>query len=108
MIQLASLLLALPLQGPGLAGPGISRELAVHRARTVSDGRYELALDVTPLDSAIGEVTVRWKRGGTGDVILDFRGRRLQSISVNGRPILLTAFNGAHVILPAAALTSGE
>jgi hypothetical protein len=57
-------------------GPGVSRQLAEHRARTISEVRYDLALDVTPLDSALGEVTVRFRRTGSGDLVIDFRGRR--------------------------------
>jgi aminopeptidase N len=97
--------LAFPLQAQTLTGPGVSIELAEHRARTIRDVSYDLALDVTPLDSAIGRVTVRWRRSGAGDAIVDFRGRRLTGIWVNGAAIPLTAFNGAHVLLPASALT---
>src|SRR3954462_6210450 len=101
MVSLSSLLLALPLQAASLTGPGVSIELAQHRASTVRDVRYELSLDVTPLDSAIGRVAVRWVRSGTGDAIVDFRGRRLRSITVNDKPLSLSAFNGNHIVLPA-------
>src|SRR5512132_3142132 len=37
--------------------PGVSRELATHRARRIRDVRYELALDVTRRDTARGHVT---------------------------------------------------
>ena len=89
-------------------GPGVSLELARQRAQTVRDVRYDLALDVSPLDSAIGRVTVRWTRSGTGDAILDFRGKRLTRITANGTDVPLTAFNRAHVRLPASALKAGD
>lgn len=73
-------------------GHGISHELAVWRARTIREVRYDLTLDVSPLDSAIGRVTVRFVRLGMGDVVLDCRGRRFNSASARycapapGRP----------------------
>jgi aminopeptidase N len=97
-----------PAQTAALTGPGVSLELAQHRARTIHDVRYELSLDVTPLDSAKGVVTIRWRRSGDGDAIVDFRGRRLGSITLNGAAVPLGAFNGSHVILPAAGLVAGE
>ncbi len=91
-----------------LTGPGVSIELAQHRARTVRDVRYDLALDVTSLDSATGRVTIRWTRSGTDDAVVDFRGRRLTGISTNGVSVPLSAFNGAHVQLAASSLKDGE
>ncbi len=93
--------------GP-MMGRGISRVLAEHRARTVADVRYELALDVTALDSAVGRVVVRFRRAGRGDAILDFRGRRLGAALVNGADLPAAAWNGAHLRLPARLLRSGE
>jgi aminopeptidase N len=96
-------------RGPDpFTGPGVSLELARHRAQTVRDVRYDLALDVSPLDSAIGRVTVRWTRAGTGDAILDFRGKRLTRITANGTDVPLTAFNRAHIRLPASSLKTGD
>ena len=88
-------------------GHGISRELAVWRARTIRDVRYDLTLDVTPLDSAIGTVTIRFLRRGGGDVILDFRGRRVRSATANGSPLSPQAFNGNHLQVLAGVLSSG-
>ena len=87
-----------------LAGPGVSLELARYRASTASDVRYELNLDVTPLDSARGSLVVTWRRKGDGDAIFDFRGRRLGDIRVNGELLPPSAFNGAHIVIPAARL----
>lgn len=89
-------------------GRGVSQELAVARARSISDVRYDLALDVTARDSAPGRVTVTFRRSGQDDVILDFRGRRLGSVVVNGTPVAKPVFNGAHLALPAALLKPGS
>ena len=91
-----------------LTGQGISRELAITRARTIRDVRYDLSLDVTARDSAPGTVTVTFRRAGDGAAILDFRGRHLEAIIVNGASIARSAFNGAHIDLPASALKVGE
>src|SRR4051812_36366696 len=91
-----------------LVGPGVSAELARYRAATVSDVRYDLHLDVAKLDTAYGRVTISWIRQGSDDAIVDFRGRSLQLITVNGKRLPMTAFNGAHIRIPAAALVSGE
>jgi aminopeptidase N len=91
-----------------LMGPGVSLELAQLRARTVADVRYALALNVTELDSATGTVRVNWTRSGTNDAFLDFRGRRITSISANDRDVSLSVYNGAHIRIPAELLKSGE
>src|SRR5262245_16276896 len=103
-----SLLLALLTGGPPPAVPradltayymsrGVSRELAEHRARALGGIRYDLALDVTATDSAPGTVSVLFRRADDADVFLDFRGRRLVSATVNGRPLAPGAWNGAHI-----------
>jgi aminopeptidase N len=86
----------------------VSIELARARAQSVHNVRYDLVLDVTAPDSAVGRVTIHWSRSDSGDAIIDFRGRRLASIIANGRAIPLAAFNGAHIRLGAADLTAGE
>ena len=94
-----------------LMGPGVSRALAEYRRTRVRDVRYDLRLDVTARDTARGHVTVRFRRAGAGDAILDFRGLALSGGIVNGRA--LGTFgglqaNGAHVRIPARALRAGE
>jgi len=88
--------------------PGVSLALAQHRARTIGDVRYAITLDVSALDSAVGRVGVRFRRSDTGDVILDFRGRRLTRASANGTDLPLAIANGAHLRVPASALRPGE
>ena len=87
---------------------GISQTLARHRAATISDVRYDLTLDVSPLDSAIGCITIRFQKSDSGDAIIDFRGRRLTRAVANGRPIPAgTAANG-HILIPARLLRVGQ
>jgi aminopeptidase N len=87
--------------------PGISRELAVHRATQIRNVRYDLALDVTRHDTATGHVVIDFDRVGPGDVILDFRGLSLDRPRANGAPLDSLDANGAHVRIPAAALVMG-
>ncbi|MGV3707755.1 MAG: M1 family metallopeptidase [Gemmatimonas sp.] len=114
MLSLATPLLLAPrgteaqVRADSLMGPGVSLELAQLRARTVADVRYALALDVTELDSATGTVRVNWTRTGTNDAFLDFRGRRITTISANDRDVSLNAYNGAHIRIPAELLKAGE
>jgi aminopeptidase N len=89
-------------------GHGVSHPLAIWRANTTKDVRYDLSLDVTAPDSAIGHVTARFNRSGASDAILDWRGRRLTRISSNGHDVPLSAANGAHVRVPAKLLAPGE
>ncbi|MBC8088665.1 MAG: ERAP1-like C-terminal domain-containing protein [Phycisphaerae bacterium] len=91
-----------------LMGPGVSLQLATLRRQTVADVRYNLSLDVTAADSAVGKVTVRWTRQGTHDAFLDFRGRRITTIVANDAPLPLSAYNKSHIRVPAAVLKSGE
>jgi aminopeptidase N len=99
---------ASPARADSLMAPGVSRALAAYRAARVRDVRYDLRLDVTARDTARGHVTVRFVRAGAGgDAILDFRGLALSGARANGRPIAGLAANGAHVLVPAAALRPG-
>src|SRR5688500_13423659 len=91
-----------------IMGPGVSRALATARAAQIRDVRYALTLDVTPLDSAPGEVTATFRLARAADVILDFRGQRLGLVSVNGKTLPEAEFNGAHIRLPAGAMRAGE
>jgi aminopeptidase N len=91
-----------------LLAPGISRALARHRAATIRDVRYDLALDVTSLDSAVGRVTLRFRRSGGGDVVLDFRGRRLDAAEANGSALPPGQAANGHVVVPAARLRAGQ
>ena len=91
-----------------LMGPGVSRALAVERAGQIRDVRYALRLDVTTGDSATGSVVARFHVARRGDVILDFRGQRLGKVDVNGTPLTGADYNGAHLRIPASAISVGE
>ncbi|MEO7218476.1 MAG: M1 family aminopeptidase, partial [Gemmatimonadaceae bacterium] len=90
-----------------MMGAGISRDLAVYRSARVSDVRYELALNVAGRDTARGEIIISFKRKGSGDGILDFRGPRISSMVLNGKSLAAAESNGMHIRLPAAMLKSG-
>jgi aminopeptidase N len=103
LLLLAALAPLAPLDDSFL-GRGVSHALAEHRAQTISDVRYDLALDVTGRDSASGRVVIRFRRAGDDDAIVDFRGRRLLRIVANGRELPPGAGNGAHILIPAPML----
>jgi aminopeptidase N len=89
-------------------GHGVTRALAAHRAATLADVRYALTLDVTARDSAVGRVVVRFRRSDSGDVVLDFRGRRLLRAVANGHELPAEAANDAHIRVPAALLGADD
>ncbi len=90
-----------------LTGPGVSLALATHRAARIRDVRYDLVLDVTRSDSALGRVAVRFDLRRAGDVILDFRGALRGRVSANGRVLGAVRHNGAHIRIPASAVHAG-
>ena len=89
--------------------PGVPHVLATERAANISDVRYTLTLDLTHADSAPGSVTVRFSQKRARDVILDFRGSGVSRLRVNGAalPVNASAWNRAHIRIPAAAVTMG-
>ena len=108
MLLLLATLLATAPADTGLMAPGVSRDLAMARSRALADVRYDLALDVTARDSAVGHVKVQFtRRDNTADVILDFRGRRLGVVRANGARVDHPIFNGAHLRLPSSLLEAG-
>ncbi len=89
--------------------PGVSLELARERARTLSDVRYGLVLDVTHPDTARGRLTLSFVRApGAGDLVVDFRGLVLDSVAANGRPVADHTWTEGHVRVPARHLRTGE
>ena len=104
----AALLQGAPDSTMSTPGPGISVELARVRAATIADVRYDLALDLTGADSAVGRVTIDFRRAGRHDVVLDFRGRRLGGVLLNGVALERPTLQNGHLLLPAAGLRPGE
>jgi aminopeptidase N len=90
-----------------LTGPGVSLELARHRAATISNVAYDLALDVTGPDSVPGMVTIGFDRRGDGDLVVDFRGLALEEVRANGEVVKDYEWKDGHVRVPAAHLSSG-
>jgi aminopeptidase N len=93
-----------------LAAPGISAPLAQHRARTLSDIRYDLAFRVparrvAPVE---GTLELRFRMSQPGPLVLDFADpSRVRSLQVNGIDAPHTARNN-HLVVPASALEPGE
>src|SRR5262249_45746100 len=108
ILAAAALALAGRSDTSGLMARGVSHELATLRARQVSDVRYDLRLDLAHGDTAAGTVRVSFALRQLGDVILDFRGPRLRSVSVNGRTLTEVESNGAHIRLSARVLRAGR
>ncbi|HEX6041396.1 M1 family aminopeptidase [Longimicrobium sp.] len=92
-----------------LMQPGVSLELARHRAATLRDVRYLLALDVTEADTARGNVTATFHRAtGAGDLVMDFRGPSLSFVTVNGAAVEDAEWRNGHLRIPARHLRDGE
>ena len=92
-----------------LLQPGISLELARHRAATLSDVEYDLALDLRAPDSAAGEVVLRVERAAdAGDLIADFRGSALDSVVANDAAVTDYEWESGHIRIPERHLRAGR
>ena len=103
-----------PAVGPAAEGavdplmqPGISLALAKRRAAQIAHVRYDIVLDVTAADRAVGAVEIRFDRRTDDDLILDFRGTVLAELMANGTPVSAAARSDGHLVLPARALKTG-
>jgi aminopeptidase N len=97
----------LPEGGRVLMQPGVSLELARHRAATLRDVRYGIELDLTGRDTAPGSVVVELERtGDAGDLILDFRGAGVGRVVANGVTAEAEWRNG-HLRIPEGWLRPG-
>jgi len=107
----AVLALLLPVSAAAqLTEPGISLELARHRAATLSHLRYDVAFRLpASLDSAVtGTLTLRFHRQDDGPLILDFaEPDRVRAMSRGAEPVEYSAV-ADHLVVPAAALSGGE
>jgi aminopeptidase N len=75
------------------------------RAARVSDTSYDIALDLVAGESVYsGDVTVRFNTTGEGPLFLDFRGREIQLLEVNGQR-LEPDWTGYRLTLPAEAVS---
>lgn len=92
--------------------PGVTRELAEHRAATLSDIHYELEFTIPAIKSDMidGEMNVTFTRADSDDALqLDFREdpSKIRSVRVNGIDTD-PRIESEHVILPANVLSVGE
>jgi aminopeptidase N len=98
-----------PPEGDAMMQPGVSLELARHRAATLGGVRYLLELDVTAQDSAPGRVQVTVTRAAdAGDLVLDFRGPSLGAVTANGETVGDAEWRNGHLRIPARHLRDGE
>jgi aminopeptidase N len=94
---------------PAVLEPGVSLELARHRAATLSDVSYALELDVGAADTAAGTVTIEVVRAAEAtDLVLDFRGTALHEVRVNGEPAPHAVWAGDHIVIAAQHLHVGR
>ena len=90
-----------------LVQPGISLALAKQRAEQVANVRYDIALDLTAADRAVGSVGIAFdRRADSGNLMLDFRGTTIADIVANGVPVPPIRRNG-HLVLPSRMLKAG-
>jgi aminopeptidase N len=100
-----------PATGDALLAPGVSAALARHRARTLRDVRYDVALAL-PSDKAApvtGTTMLRFTRRGGGDVVIDFDATpaQVRGVEVNGRDVGALAPVNGHLVIPARRLRAG-
>ena len=94
------------------AEPGVSSELAAHRARIISEIHYELAFLIPrdpaePVPTTVGIDFLL--EDDTRPLQLDFResADRLRRVAVNGKASRFE-FTNEHIIIPAADLRTGQ
>jgi aminopeptidase N len=116
---IAVLLLLLPAPDPvraqnGLGEPaaGLTAALAEHRARTISDLRYDLKLHIpSSVDAPIdGSLVVHFTLSDASvPVVLDFDPSepRVTAVSSGGRAVSHQLVNG-HIVIPALAVRTGK
>src|SRR3954464_8139089 len=104
---LLALLTQAGIDSTGLMARGVSRELATQRAAEIRDVRYALDRDLSRADAATGDVRITFALRRPGDVIVDFRGPALASVTVNAAPLDRVDWNGKHLRIPGRLLKSG-
>lgn len=92
---------------------GIPLELAEHRARTLSEIRYHVALEIpeersTPLQGE-STLTFQWNDPDRAPVVVDFKdpGERVARVRVNGEEAAWTP-EADHLVLDASLFRRGE
>ena len=78
------------------------------RAQRISDCRYELALDLTKgAPTYGGAVTITFDQDGDGDLMLNFRGKRIDRLELNGEAVDFE-WRGRELTLPGDALAASN
>jgi aminopeptidase N len=92
--------------------PGVALALAVQRAQTIGDVRYDLSFAI-PADSSqpvTGRETLRFSLSDASHpVALDFEpdAEPVVSVSTGGKPVAVNFVNG-HIVIPKKFLRAGE
>jgi aminopeptidase N len=100
-------------QPPGALEPGVAEALATARARSISDVRYTLALEIPEArqQPVAGTETITFSLADAGSpVVIDFapdKAGLLKTVKAGGRDIEAEQING-HIVIPASALKAGE
>ena len=88
------------LPGQASARDVLKQTEAAERELRVHDVSYDIRLDLVAGQSTYrGDVVVRFAASGEGPLFLDFRGRTIESLQLNGNPIE-PEWNGYRLILP--------
>jgi aminopeptidase N len=78
---------------------------AADRAQRVREARYDIQLDIVAGQATYrGDVTVRFSSAGEGPLFLDFRGRSIERLEVNGSAIE-PDWTGYRLTLPASSVS---
>ncbi|MDZ7728515.1 MAG: aminopeptidase N [Dehalococcoidia bacterium] len=87
------------------AGPRdiLTQDEAVDRAGRVTTASYRLNLNLHKGAPAYrGDIEIRFHQEGSGDLFLDFRGKRIDSLELNGERIAEPDWDGYRLTLPAS------
>jgi aminopeptidase N len=97
---------------PAPPAPGVTFDLAVHRAATISNLRYDLSLTIPKaLDAPVtGTTRITFElRDNSSPLVIDFETSRdhVRSVKTGDAVVLFEYVNG-HIVLPAAVLKVGR
>ncbi len=98
-----------PLKASDLLEPGVSLQLAQWRAKQYGDIRYQLAIGLKEdADSLSGKLRIRVKLPARPvDLILDWRGKELANLAVNGAQLPIRV-EKEHLVVAAKHLKPGK
>lgn len=89
------------LPGQAAARDVLTQVQAADRAARVSGVSYDITLDIVGGEETYsGDVTIRFDTTGSGSVFLDFRGRTINRLTVNGESVA-PDWTGYRLTLPA-------